>query len=75
LGAPTPSYLHVPVVSNAQGEKLSKQTGASALDIAQPLSELMEAARFLNLHVEGADSIAHFWKQAIAGWRQRFVLR
>ena len=31
LGLPTPRYLHVPVLRNAQGEKLSKQTGAAAV--------------------------------------------
>ncbi|HUK05477.1 MAG TPA: tRNA glutamyl-Q(34) synthetase GluQRS [Burkholderiales bacterium] len=30
LGAATPRYLHVPVATNAAGEKLSKQTGAGA---------------------------------------------
>ena len=32
LGAPTPRYLHVPVAVNAAGEKLSKQTGAPAIE-------------------------------------------
>jgi glutamyl-Q tRNA(Asp) synthetase len=32
LGYPRPRYLHVPVAVNAKGEKLSKQTGARALD-------------------------------------------
>ena len=32
LGYPQPHYLHVPVAVNAKGEKLSKQTGARALD-------------------------------------------
>ncbi len=34
LGLPTPRYLHVPVVTNAHGEKLSKQTEAAPLDLA-----------------------------------------
>ena len=32
LGYPRPRYLHVPVAVNARGEKLSKHTGARALD-------------------------------------------
>ncbi len=32
LGFRQPDYLHVPLVNNAQGVKLSKQTGAQAID-------------------------------------------
>jgi glutamyl-Q tRNA(Asp) synthetase len=32
LGYPQPRYLHVPVAVNANGEKLSKQSGARAID-------------------------------------------
>jgi glutamyl-Q tRNA(Asp) synthetase len=32
LSFSTPVYMHIPLVNNAQGVKLSKQTGASALD-------------------------------------------
>jgi glutamyl-Q tRNA(Asp) synthetase len=51
LGVPTPRYMHVPLVTNAIGEKLSKQTGALALDLTQPEAELNEAARFLGLPI------------------------
>lgn len=34
LGLPTVAYLHTPLVLSAQGEKLSKQTGAAAVDVA-----------------------------------------
>lgn len=68
LGTPTPRYLHVPVVTNEVGEKLSKQTGALALDQARPLEELLFAARFLQLPVDCAASVDDFWKQAIAAW-------
>lgn len=72
LGLPTPSYMHVPVVLNEVGEKLSKQTGATALDLDNPLSELLRAARFMQLQIDHADSIAEFWQKAIADWKRRF---
>lgn len=47
LGYPTPSYAHLPVASNAAGEKLSKQTLAPALDIAYASESLVDALHFL----------------------------
>ena len=47
LGVPTPRYLHVPVAVNAQGEKLSKQTGARPVDPRRPAEALAAALAFL----------------------------
>jgi glutamyl-Q tRNA(Asp) synthetase len=47
LGYPTPRYLHFPVVTDAAGEKLSKQTGAPAIDPAEGPRLLRQALRFL----------------------------
>jgi glutamyl-Q tRNA(Asp) synthetase len=71
LGVPTPRYLHVPVVRNANGEKLSKQTGALAIapdDAAAALKVLEKSAGFLGLTMARADSVAHFWELAVPAW-------
>ena len=71
LGVPTPRYLHVPVVRNADGEKLSKQTGALAVlpgDEPAAVQALLDAARFLGLPLERPDSLAAFWRVAIPAW-------
>jgi glutamyl-Q tRNA(Asp) synthetase len=49
LGVPSPAWLHTPLVLGANGEKLSKQNGAQALDIADPLRALNDAAAVLGL--------------------------
>jgi glutamyl-Q tRNA(Asp) synthetase len=52
LGLTTPHYLHTPLVLGANGEKLSKQNGALALDLQTPqavLSALNDAAQVLGL--------------------------
>jgi glutamyl-Q tRNA(Asp) synthetase len=53
LGARMPRYAHVPVAVNAAGEKLSKQTGARALDLSDPRRELARARRFLGQEEDG----------------------
>ena len=71
LGLPTPSYLHVPTVNNARGEKLSKQTGAIALDLGDALGTLQRAAGFLGMMTDDAVTTAHFWRIATRAWEQR----
>jgi len=73
LGVPTPRYLHVPVVRNEHGEKLSKQTGALAVapgDERAALGALADAARFLGLPAElgQAGSLEAFWRAAVPAW-------
>jgi glutamyl-Q tRNA(Asp) synthetase len=73
LGLPTPVYLHVPVVLNAQGQKLSKQTHAAPLDRGDVRGELERAWHHLGFAPLGADSPAAFYRRAIALWRARWV--
>lgn len=72
LDLPTPRYLHVPVVTNSLGEKLSKQTGATALQTHAPLVELHRALAQLGLTVPKTDSIARFWETAVTAWGLRY---
>ena len=70
LGLPTPQYLHTPLVLGANGEKLSKQNGAQALDLNEPLAALNTAASVLGLTGQAspvADALTH-WTQA---WAER----
>jgi glutamyl-Q tRNA(Asp) synthetase len=47
LGFGTPSYMHLPVVVNAQGEKLSKQTLAAPVGKNDPVSTIFTALALL----------------------------
>jgi len=49
LGLPAPGWLHTPLVMGHNGEKLSKQNGALALNLADPLAALNQAAKHLGL--------------------------
>ncbi len=78
LGYHSPGYAHLPIVINAQGQKLSKQTHASALDPNQPLPALWQALCFLGQQppvelLEG--DLSSFWHWAIAHWNIASVPR
>lgn len=75
LGLPTPQYLHTPLVRDAQGEKLSKQTGAQALDTATPTAAraaLGQAARVLGLADPPEPDAAQALAGWVAPWRERY---
>jgi glutamyl-Q tRNA(Asp) synthetase len=75
LGAPTPRYLHVPLVMAGDGEKLSKQNGAAplSLDTADAvLASLKDAASHLGLPA-ALNDFAHrddFYAAATLAWRE-----
>jgi glutamyl-Q tRNA(Asp) synthetase len=51
LGLASPHYLHTPLVLGTDGEKLSKQNGAQALDLEDPGAALQRAASALGLPI------------------------
>lgn len=78
LGLPTPGYLHLPVVLNAGGEKLSKQTQAAPLDRQAPTAALWAALAFLGQSPEPAlrtADLQSFWDEAIARWSPACIPR
>lgn len=71
LGLPTPIYAHVPVATNQQGEKLSKQTLAKPLSRSNPTLQLHRALRFLGQQPPAAlqsASLNTLWEWAEANW-------
>ncbi|WP_431052604.1 tRNA glutamyl-Q(34) synthetase GluQRS [Roseateles sp. L2-2] len=76
LGLPRPSYLHTPLVLGENGEKLSKQNGAQALDLGNPLAALRRAGMRLGLPaLDEARTTPEWLASAVAAWpvRQRAV--
>ena len=71
LGYPTPDYLHIPVATHADGQKLSKLTGAAAVPLGRPQEALVRVLEALGQrppqNLVGA-SLAGIWTWAIANW-------
>lgn len=70
LSLPTPRYLHLPVVLNEQGEKLSKQTFAAPVDRENPLPALRQALELLGQAPpeHDIDGLAGFWRWSVQNW-------
>jgi len=72
LGLATPRYLHTPVVLGANGEKLSKQNGAAAVDARDPLGVLRAAGGVLGIAVE-AGHMGDWLAAAVQTWQVRWM--
>jgi hypothetical protein len=73
LGMPTPRYLHTPLVLSASGEKLSKQTGAKALDLERPLEGLGRGGRRARARRPRHEPCRVAGRR-VAAWRTRWPL-
>lgn len=69
LGVPTPQYAHLPLLTNAQGQKWSKQTLAPALDLNCREQLLRQVFRYLKLpEAPETDRPAELLDWAVAHW-------
>jgi glutamyl-Q tRNA(Asp) synthetase len=71
LKYPTPHYMHTPLVMAEDGDKLSKQNGAAALDVTNPLKTLNSAAKVLHLPIQN-DSATGALITWTAAWRSLY---
>jgi len=70
LGLPRPRYLHTPLVLGENGEKLSKQNGAAALNLDDPAAALRAAALHLGLQLTGS-TVGEVLGEGVQAWLAR----
>ncbi|MBB6363145.1 glutamyl-Q tRNA(Asp) synthetase [Acinetobacter lwoffii] len=68
LGYPQLSYMHLPLAMNDQGQKLSKQNLAQALDLTQAPQLLKQALQALHQAEVALDAPQRMLQQAVAQW-------
>ncbi|MCZ7563692.1 MAG: tRNA glutamyl-Q(34) synthetase GluQRS [Burkholderiales bacterium] len=76
LGVPTPRYCHLPVATDARGEKLSKQTRAAPIDLGRPADALRQALGFLGHRPPaGLNEVDALWAWATENWDRTRIPR
>lgn len=75
LDWPVPKYLHIPLITNESGQKLSKQNQAPALELSTPEQNLINALTFLNQALPPTDStsIESILIWAIQHWQPNLI--
>lgn len=68
LGYPQLSYMHLPLAMNDQGQKLSKQNLAQALDLIQAPQLLKQALQALHQAEVDLDTPDRMLQQAVVQW-------
>ncbi|WP_312327692.1 tRNA glutamyl-Q(34) synthetase GluQRS [Acinetobacter sp.] len=68
LGYPRLSYMHLPLAMNDQGQKLSKQNLAQALDLTQAPQLLKQALNALHQAEVDLDTPERMLQQAVVQW-------
>jgi glutamyl-Q tRNA(Asp) synthetase len=71
-------YWHCPLVMTTQGQKLSKQNGAAAINVDEPVKVLNQALKDLGLAALSpsdvlATSLSEFWARAVLIWAKHLA--
>lgn len=75
LGVNYPRVMHVPLVLDGNGLKLSKQNHAQPFDTTQPVNTLNRAWQRLGFDaLSNVRDAADFWARAALQWQRRFQL-
>ncbi len=76
LGFATPGYMHIPVAENERGQKLSKQTGATEIDLQELRPVLVRALDALGQEPPrdlAESSLTAIWEWASGNWRPQVM--
>lgn len=77
LGFTRPKYIHIPLATNSQGQKLSKQNQATAIEANDARQNILSALRFLqqpihdNMHTSTLDQLLI---EATKHWQPSIIL-
>ena len=72
LGFNYPHYAHIPMATNAHGQKLSKQSYAPAIKPDDSIKQLVQALQFLGQNPPPSEYFSHLntlWDWAIQHWQ------
>jgi glutamyl-Q tRNA(Asp) synthetase len=72
LGYSTPQYVHIPVITHPNGDKLSKLTGARGIPLENPPAMLVAALLALRQEPPSdlnASRIQDIWQWAVSNWK------
>lgn len=75
LGLPTPAYMHLPIVANADDRKLSKRDRADPVTHQDPVHALARALAFLGHPPPPALPLQALWDWALGHWDRNLIPR
>lgn len=75
LSYPHPEYAHIPIAKNLLGNKLSKLTSATPIEISAAPTEISQALEFLGIHGVSVDTPDRMLAEAISSWELQKLAR